>query len=137
MGQRTSTLTVFRLIETWLHTLCYLDHAKTVFPRESVVANIRVCKIENEAEASLVCSLLDKRKIPYTLLKTHDAAFDGLYEIQMDWGYIEAPEEYAQRINQIVKDLKPRMARGSSSGRERSSGKASRYLKFRLPRRLY
>ena len=87
------------------------------------MANIRVCPIENEAEASLVCSLLDKRKIPYTLLRTHDTAFDGLYEIQMDWGYIEAPEEYAQSINRIVQDLKHRPAKSNRSGGERGSGK--------------
>ena len=79
------------------------------------MATIRVCSLENEPFATLVCSILKKRRIPFNLVRTHDRVLDGINEGQMAWGYIEAPETHSNRILQIVDDLKPRIARSGPS----------------------
>jgi hypothetical protein len=67
---------------------------------------VRVCQVENETEANLICSVLDKDKIPYTLKMMGDSAYDGLYVMQGPWGFLEGPASYADRISQVVKDLR-------------------------------
>lgn len=67
---------------------------------------MRVCQISNEAEAKLVCAILDEEKVPYTLIRMEDMAFDGLYASQTEWGHIEAPSDYADSILQIVSDVR-------------------------------
>lgn len=67
---------------------------------------IRVCAIENEAESQIVCSILNEQSIPYTLKKSEDAAYDGIYAAHSPWGFIEAPLPYADSITQILKDVR-------------------------------
>jgi tetratricopeptide (TPR) repeat protein len=82
------------------------------------MSTIRVCALENEAIADLVSSVLRKKRIPYTVISTHDSVLDGIGEGQLDWGYIEAPEEYADRIREIVSDLSPRDVKLDVQSRE-------------------
>jgi hypothetical protein len=67
---------------------------------------IRVCPLHNEAEAQLLCGILEKQNIPYTLKPMADAAYDGIYQTQSFWGYIEAPAPYADSIIAIVEDIR-------------------------------
>jgi len=42
--------------------------------------------------------LLDEAEIPCVLKSYYDSALDGLYQTQMGWGHIEAPEKYEEII---------------------------------------
>ena len=63
---------------------------------------VRVCELENESEASLICSVLDEKRIPYVLKTMRDSAYDGLYVSQGPWGFLETPTEYLESVGQIV-----------------------------------
>lgn len=38
---------------------------------------VRICSLENEAQATLICSVLDDKHIPYVLRTMRDSAYDG------------------------------------------------------------
>jgi hypothetical protein len=65
----------------------------------------RVLEFRNEIEARLVTSHLDDEGIPYQLVSNHDSAYDGIFQVQMGWGHLLAPAEYAGEIQQIYDDL--------------------------------
>lgn len=65
----------------------------------------RVLEFRNEIEARLVTSHLDDEGIPYQLISNHDSAYDGIFQVQMGWGHLLAPAEYAKEIQQIYDDL--------------------------------
>jgi hypothetical protein len=75
---------------------------------------VRACTIANEAEADIVCSILEEQDIPYTLKRMEDAAYDGLYVSQGPWGFIETPLAYADSIAQIIKDVRESQTDGES-----------------------
>jgi hypothetical protein len=74
---------------------------------------IRVCQIEDESEANLICSVLDEKEIPYVLKTMRDSVYDGLYVAQGPWGFIEAPNRYFAQIAEIVTDLRETRAGGA------------------------
>ena len=78
---------------------------------------VRICEVENESEANLICSVLDDKRIPYVLKTMRDSAYDGLYIAQGPWGFLEAPASYSKSIDQIVRDLRETRA---GSNRRRS-----------------
>ncbi len=65
----------------------------------------RILEFRNEIEAGLVTSHLDDEGIPYQLISNHDSAYDGIFQVQMGWGHLLAPAEYAEEIRQIYDDL--------------------------------
>jgi hypothetical protein len=73
---------------------------------------IRVCQVEDESEANLICSVLDEKEIPYVLKTMRDSVYDGIYVAQGPWGFIEAPDKYFEQIDQIVKDIRETRAGG-------------------------
>ncbi len=67
---------------------------------------VRVCDLHDEAEAMLVCRLLDKDGIPYVLRKSEDSPYDGVFRGQVGWGYLEAPSRYAAAIAEVVASVR-------------------------------
>jgi hypothetical protein len=65
----------------------------------------RVLTVENEVKARLLETILAEREIPYILKSYHDTALDGLFQLQMGWGYVSAPPEYEAEILEIYRDL--------------------------------
>lgn len=64
-----------------------------------------VLSLENEIEAHVFTSILDQDHIPYILRPFRDSALDGLLQIQNGWGQIVADSEYADRINNLLRDM--------------------------------
>lgn len=62
--------------------------------------------LENEIEAQVFGSLLDEEEIPHNIVSYHDSAYDGLFQMQRGWGHVEAPEEYAARIEELYEQMK-------------------------------
>ena len=65
----------------------------------------KIITLNNEVEARLLESILQECNIPYLLKSYHDSAYDGLWQIQMGWGHVEAPSEYKEEILRLYKDI--------------------------------
>jgi len=66
----------------------------------------KIATLENEFEAQLLASILEERNIPHRLRSYHDTAFDGLFQTQKGWGVVQAPDAYADEINEIIADIR-------------------------------
>jgi hypothetical protein len=66
---------------------------------------IKILTVENEVKARLLETILSSKSIPFALKSYYDTALDGLYQLQMGWGYVAAPPEYAAEIREIYRDL--------------------------------
>ena len=66
----------------------------------------KILTLENEAEATVLESVLDQEQIPYILISHHDTAYDGLWQTQRGWGHIEAPEKYRNKIISLYRAIK-------------------------------
>ncbi|MFN2363620.1 MAG: hypothetical protein ABR596_04920 [Halarsenatibacteraceae bacterium] len=67
---------------------------------------VKVLELEDEFEAGLIKTELDKEDIPYEIISNYDYGFDGIYQFQHGWGILKAPGKYSDKIIEIYKDLK-------------------------------
>ncbi len=65
----------------------------------------KIFTIDNNIQAQLVEAVLIERDIPHFMRTYHDSVYDGLFQVQMGWGHIEAPEEYEEEILRICNEL--------------------------------
>jgi hypothetical protein len=65
----------------------------------------KIIELKNGVEADLMTALLEERNIPHLVRSYHDSAYDGIFQVQMGWGHIEAPPEYQQEIERVYQDL--------------------------------
>ncbi len=67
---------------------------------------IKVAILENEIEAKLLSSLLKEKDIPHLVGTYHDAVYNGIFEPQKGWGYVNAPESYKTKILEVLSDIR-------------------------------
>ncbi|WP_213974901.1 hypothetical protein [Tepidanaerobacter acetatoxydans] len=67
---------------------------------------VKVAILENEIEAKLLSSLLKEYKIPHCIGTYHDAAYDGIFQPQKGWGFVEASTYYKSQILDILSDIR-------------------------------
>jgi hypothetical protein len=67
---------------------------------------VRIAVLESEIEARLVQSVLDDRHLPHMIRSYHDTAYDGLYQFQMGWGELRAPEDLKQEIRRLLESIR-------------------------------
>ena len=67
---------------------------------------VKITVIENEIEAQLVRSVLSERGLPYRIRSFHDTAYDGLYQFQMGWGELHAPQNSKQEIMHLLDSIR-------------------------------
>ena len=60
--------------------------------------NIKVLVFNNEFEAKLLDEILNDKNIPHLIRSYHDSVYDGLWQMQSNWGHLEAPEEFREEI---------------------------------------
>jgi hypothetical protein len=65
----------------------------------------KILVIENGIKAKLLENILTEKKIPHVIKSYHDSALDGLIQLSMGWGHLEAPQEYENEILEIYDDL--------------------------------
>jgi len=65
----------------------------------------KILVLKNEAEARLLEATLTERGIPHFLKSYHDSAYDGIWQTNLGWGHVEAPQEYQEQIEAIYADL--------------------------------
>ena len=68
----------------------------------------KIAVLDNIVEAQMLESLLKEQNIPYVMTTYHDSAYDGLFQGQMGWGHVEAPEKHESEILAMLDDLKPK-----------------------------
>ena len=67
---------------------------------------VRVATLENEIEAELLASVLRELGIPHSIKSYHDAVYNGIFQLQRGWGFIEAPLSYKEKILEILSDIR-------------------------------
>jgi hypothetical protein len=66
---------------------------------------VKILTVDDEVKARLLEKVLSEKKIPFLLKSYHDTALDGLYQLQMGWGYVEAPPRFEAEIREVYEDL--------------------------------
>jgi len=69
--------------------------------------NVKVLVFNNEFEAKLLDEILNGKNIPHLIRSYHDSAYDGLWQMQSNWGHLEAPEEYMEEILLTYSQMSP------------------------------
>jgi hypothetical protein len=70
-----------------------------------MTAPVKILTFNNEFEAMLLDGLLKEKDIPHIIRSYHDSAYDGLWQMQISWGHLEAPEEYSDEILEIFNTM--------------------------------
>ena len=63
-------------------------------------------KPENEAEASVIQSILKENGIVAEVRSFHDTAYDGLYQSQYGWGVIKVSDDDLLEAQRVVEEWK-------------------------------
>jgi len=66
---------------------------------------ISIYRFTNEIEAQILDDVLNKEGIPHRIRSFHDSAYDGMFQMQMGWGQLEAPESYKKRIRELAEKV--------------------------------
>lgn len=69
-------------------------------------AFIKILELDDEFEAGLISTELEKKDIPHRINSHFDKAYDGVFQFQYGWGYLSAPKEYQDKIIKVYNDLK-------------------------------
>jgi hypothetical protein len=66
---------------------------------------VKILEFTSEAEAVLLSGLLEQRGIPHMLRSYHDSAYDGMWQTQTCWGFLDADEENRDEIIRIFNEM--------------------------------
>jgi len=66
---------------------------------------VRILVFKSEIEARLLSGLLDQKNIPHMLRSYHDSAYDGMWQTQTCWGFLDADEENREEILKIYSEM--------------------------------
>jgi hypothetical protein len=73
--------------------------------RSKTMAYSKVLELKNEVEANLLASILEERAIPHLIKRRANPAFEGFFQREFGWGWVEAEPESAEAIREIYADL--------------------------------
>jgi len=62
--------------------------------------------LHNEAEASLLHGILEEDGVPHFIRSYHDRAYDGLWQMQEGWGYVETSARFAGGVRALLEVLR-------------------------------
>ena len=65
----------------------------------------KILVLNNEFEASLLEEVLTDQKIPHGIVPSDDSALGGIMELEIGWGYVEAPEKYREEIQKLYSEI--------------------------------
>ncbi len=66
---------------------------------------VRILVFNSEVEARLLSGLLDQKNIPHMLRSYHDSAYNGMWQTQTCWGFLEADEKNREEILKIYNEM--------------------------------
>ena len=58
--------------------------------------------LENQVEASLLDLMLKEDGVPHFVHSLNDRAYDGLWQFQEGWGYVETPARFASGVRALL-----------------------------------
>lgn len=67
---------------------------------------VKIATLENEIEAKLLDAVLTEQNVPHFIGTYHDAAYNGIFQPQKGWGFVEAPASYEKHILEILTDIR-------------------------------
>ena len=67
---------------------------------------VNVAILDNIIEAQLIDSILNEYGIPHRIRSFHDTAYDGLFQFQLGWGALWAPDSSRAEILEILHDIR-------------------------------
>jgi hypothetical protein len=73
--------------------------------------------LDNESEASLLHGILEEDGVPHIIRSYHDRAYDGLWQMQEGWGYVETSVRFANGVRALLEVLRKNRA-SSELGKE-------------------
>lgn len=65
-----------------------------------------ILTLNSQYEANLMEEILNDYNIPHAIIQTGDSMFGGIEKMEIGWGYLEAPEEYREKILAIYEEIK-------------------------------
>jgi hypothetical protein len=66
---------------------------------------VRILTLKNEIEASLIDEILNEKGIPHIIRSLHDSAYDGMWQSETCWGFLDADEENKEDILNIYDEM--------------------------------
>ena len=66
----------------------------------------KIAPITNQVEAQFLTAELTERNIPHAIISHYDSAYDGVFQVSRGWGHVEAPEEFASAIINVLASLR-------------------------------
>jgi len=66
----------------------------------------KITTLNNQMEADLLKDFLSTNNIPFIIRSYYDSAYDGLFQMQKGWGYIESEEKYKNIILDFLNNLR-------------------------------
>lgn len=66
---------------------------------------VKILEFKSEVEARLLSGLLEQRGIPHMLRSYHDSAYNGMWQTQTCWGFLDADEENREEIIKIFNEM--------------------------------
>ena len=66
--------------------------------------------LDNESEASLLHGILEEDGVPHLIRSYHDRAYDGLWQMQEGWGYVETSARFAGGVRALLELLRKNRA---------------------------
>jgi hypothetical protein len=70
------------------------------------MADVSRIDIRDEIEWQQLRAVLEEREIPHYVRSYHDSAYDGLFQLQLGWGYVETPARYGSEVNRLLTSLR-------------------------------
>lgn len=67
---------------------------------------VRIAELANEIEANLLDALLTEEGVPHIMRSYYDTAYDGIFQAHKGWGCVQAAEEYASQIRELLADIR-------------------------------
>ena len=67
---------------------------------------VNVAILDNIIEAQLIESVLNEYGIPHRIRSFHDTAYNGLFQFQLGWGALWAPNSSRAEILEILNDIR-------------------------------
>ena len=74
--------------------------------------------LHNESEASLLHGILEEDGVPHLIRSYHDRAYDGLWQMQEGWGYVETSVRFASGVRALLEVLRKNKASSELSKEE-------------------
>ncbi len=62
--------------------------------------------LQNESEASLLHGILEEDGVPHMIRSYHDRAYDGLWQMQEGWGYVETSVRFVGGVRVLLEVLR-------------------------------